>query len=262
MHRMPTSFETLSIYTRGLYWELLRCADDSGIIGIPAGKTAAEVIRFVAGSDRRARASIESDLVALEMAGAIQVDETRIHVRAPDRHATFDRPPTDARLTADHTGTRQALGSNIAESFNTDISHIEEKREDKKREEICEIASGEVRQVFDHWRQVMNHPHAKLDGNRRRAIDKGLKAYGLDGCLKAIDGCRASKFHMGENDRHRIYDSLELIFRNAEKTERFIAETQTPTAGGPVVNLDEHRQRVLARVKATNAKLRNDDASL
>jgi hypothetical protein len=42
--------------------------------------------------------------------------------------------------------------------------------------------------------------------------------------MLAIDGCKASAWHMGENDRHKKFDSLGLIFRDAEQIEKFISE--------------------------------------
>lgn len=39
--------------------------------------------------------------------------------------------------------------------------------------------------------------------------------------LEAVDGCRGSMFHMGQNDKHAIYDDLELICRSGEKVESF-----------------------------------------
>jgi hypothetical protein len=38
----------------------------------------------------------------------------------------------------------------------------------------------------------------------------------------AAFGCAHSRFHQGENDRHQVYDSVELIYRNADKVDGFI----------------------------------------
>jgi hypothetical protein len=84
----------------------------------------------------------------------------------------------------------------------------------------------EVAEVFEHWKRVMNHPKAELDANRKRLIAKALKSYSFDDCIAAIDGCRASDHHMGRNDRGTVYDQVDLIFRNADKIDWFVANAQ------------------------------------
>jgi hypothetical protein len=151
-----------------------------------------------------------------------------------------------------------------------------EEEEEEKREERSSTSSppeagltppaamavaAEVRQVFEHWQRVMSSPRSKLDGNRRTAISRGLRDYGLEQCLRAIDGCAASDFHMGRDPKTggKKYNDLSLIFRNAEKTEGFIARAQpaytaavAPTQPG---NLEEHREAVLARLRAQREAL-------
>ena len=39
--------------------------------------------------------------------------------------------------------------------------------------------------------------------------------------MSAVDGCHASAWHMGDNDRGRPYNSLELILRDASKVQFF-----------------------------------------
>jgi hypothetical protein len=89
-----------------------------------------------------------------------------------------------------------------------------------------------IREVFDHWVQVMQHPGAFLDKKRERVIRAALKERSVEDCKRAIDGCKASAFHMGENDRGKVYDSLGLIFRDAEHTERFLGYLTDPS-GNP-----------------------------
>lgn len=89
--------------------------------------------------------------------------------------------------------------------------------------------SSPVREVFDYWIQVMelDPKRTKLDSKRRKLIEKALKAgYEVDGCKKAIDGCRTSPFHMGENDNGKVYNQLSLILRSADKIEQFIGYLQ------------------------------------
>lgn len=87
--------------------------------------------------------------------------------------------------------------------------------------------------VFDHWRQVMGHPQAKLDDKRRKAIKAAVKlGYAVDQLRLAIDGCKASPFHQGQNDRGTVYDDLTLIVRSADHIDKFIRLAQQPALTG------------------------------
>ena len=80
-----------------------------------------------------------------------------------------------------------------------------------------------VLDVFAHWQQVHNHPGAKLDDNRKRTIKARLRdGYSVENLKQAVDGCKRSSWHMGANDRNTVYDSLDLILRNAEKVDAFM----------------------------------------
>ena len=79
-----------------------------------------------------------------------------------------------------------------------------------------------AQRVFEHWRTVLEHPRASLDSKRRRIIEAALKLKPEDECLRVIDGCRASAYHMGENEKRIRYDSIGLLFRDADHMERFI----------------------------------------
>lgn len=87
-----------------------------------------------------------------------------------------------------------------------------------------DAAQDPVRALFDYWRRAMDHPRAKLDDKRRRAIAARLKdGYRVEDLKRAIDGCLASPWHQGQNGNRRTYDDIELICRNASKVDQFIA---------------------------------------
>lgn len=75
--------------------------------------------------------------------------------------------------------------------------------------------------VFEHWRVTLDHPKAVPTKERKRLIAKWLPIYGRMRLRAAIDGCSRSAHHMGQNDRHTRYDSLELILRDAKHIEFF-----------------------------------------
>jgi hypothetical protein len=69
--------------------------------------------------------------------------------------------------------------------------------------------------VFDHWREVHNHPHSALDDKRRALIRKALKQYSAAALCQSIAGYLNSPHHMGQNDRSTKYDSIELMLRDS-----------------------------------------------
>lgn len=81
----------------------------------------------------------------------------------------------------------------------------------------------EVLEVFQHWTTTMGHPKAKLDDKRKRAIRNALKlGYSAENLKAAIDGCKLSPFHQGQNDRSEVYDELTLVLRDAGHIDKFI----------------------------------------
>lgn len=82
--------------------------------------------------------------------------------------------------------------------------------------------SGATGEVFAYWQQVLNHPTAKLDAKRSKAI-KGRLAdgYSVADLCQAIDGCKADPFSQGQNDRNTVFDDIELICRDGPKVDKF-----------------------------------------
>ncbi len=77
--------------------------------------------------------------------------------------------------------------------------------------------------VFQYWQEKMNHPRSKLDNSRLKRIRGALNlGFNLEQLKQAIDGCANNPFNMGENANKQRYDSIDLIFRDAEHIERFI----------------------------------------
>lgn len=83
--------------------------------------------------------------------------------------------------------------------------------------------SGPTAEVFSYWQVKRNHPQAKLDAKRLKAI-KGRLAdgYTVGELCEAIDGCCLSPHHMGQNDTRTIYDDIELICRDGPRVDKFI----------------------------------------
>jgi hypothetical protein len=77
--------------------------------------------------------------------------------------------------------------------------------------------------VYEHWLEVMAKPRSMLTKQRKDKIAARLhEGFSVEDLKKAIDGCKVSPFHMGENERQTVYDDIELICRNGGKVEQFI----------------------------------------
>lgn len=103
--------------------------------------------------------------------------------------------------------------------------------------------SVDVQAAFDYWRQVMGKDDStKLTPKRHKAIYGILKqGYRLDQIKLAIDGCKRSAWHMGNNDRHTVYNDIELICRDGGKLEYFIASVGQ---GAGVETIDQTQSRI------------------
>ncbi len=88
----------------------------------------------------------------------------------------------------------------------------------------------QVRDIFDYWCHTHQRPYSTLDQHRYQAIAKPLsQGYSPEQCKSAIRGCRRSSFHQGKNLQGQHYNSLALIFRDADHIEQFIHLSQTPS---------------------------------
>lgn len=91
--------------------------------------------------------------------------------------------------------------------------------------------AGGTLAVFAYWKATLGHPDAKLTPKRSRLLGERLRdGYTPEQLRRAIDGCRASEWHMGANDRGEVYDDLSLIMRDGDHVERFIALADRPHA--------------------------------
>lgn len=85
-----------------------------------------------------------------------------------------------------------------------------------------------IQEVFDFWVLTFSKKRVALDEKRRQAIGAAIHDYGLEACRDAIVGCSRSDFHMGRNKNNRVYNEIELILRDSEHIERFLALVSGP----------------------------------
>lgn len=89
--------------------------------------------------------------------------------------------------------------------------------------EVAIITAPVVDLIFDYWKKVMSSPKSVLDANRKGLIIKALKLYSPADVCKAIRGCSKTPHNMGDNPQKTKYNGLNLILRNAEYIDKFIA---------------------------------------
>jgi hypothetical protein len=102
--------------------------------------------------------------------------------------------------------------------------------------------------VFNHWKEVCQHPNAQIDSQRRQCIQDALTlGYTVEQCCAAINGCAQTPYYMGHNERGIRFDGLHTIFKNADRIDQLIYHHQHP----PKPSKNHHNEAETAWKKAT-----------
>lgn len=128
--------------------------------------------------------------------------------------------------------------------------------------ERAEPPDSPARQVFDYWRLAMGKPRAILDRKRQRAINNQLKTRSVDELKRAIDGCKADPFSMGENDRAQAFNDFGLIFRDAEHVEKFLAIADVARGVKPTLQLPTKANPEKLRIDASAERRKQETQRL
>lgn len=162
---------------------------------------------------------------------------------AVSRILTGESEKSDLNAESPKIQTEQSKNSD-SESKNSDCyigrtSKHEPAKGTSKSKDMSNSRSTEIEVVFGHWKSVLDHPRAVLDEKRKSLIRARLASgFSVEDLKLAIDGCRASPFHQGDNERRQVYDGIELIFRDASKVEQFMsyAVRPPPTRNGHLIH--------------------------
>lgn len=139
--------------------------------------------------------------------------------------------PTCAELAAENEQLkREATGRRRR------IAHLERQLAEARGETGPDPLAPLVHEVGAYWREKCNHPRAKIDGRRYRAVRARLVHRGRDTLdervayiKQAIDGAAAAP---NRNERTgEAYDDLELICRNEPKLDSFAARAPKADVG-------------------------------
>jgi hypothetical protein len=143
--------------------------------------------------------------VPMELVEWVEIDFNRLEITLDSLYIGLDRTSKDLNYS----------NININSNSNNNTNRGDNSTDD-------------IKQVFNYWKEIMNHPKAILSNDRKDKIKARLKeGVTVDDCKKAIYNCSQSAYHMGDNDRKKRYDSIDLIFRKIDKLEWFINMNDT-----------------------------------
>lgn len=240
--REEGSFGRLPWFARAAGMMLLKICDDAGRIDVGEGGDLVEAVAFRMGAtagDRRMMRKLFPLLVEdgfLTRDGRYYVVKNFVAAQGsrmavdPEPRTRTGREPDAKSDSSPLNETSFSVVPNKSISSPTVSQSIKPSDTQPADKQKAESASAQAREVFDHWRQVHSRPRAVLDGKRERVVREAIARHGLEDCLRAIDGCAQSDFHMGRDAKTggRLYNDLELILRDAKHVEQFIAVLTAP----------------------------------
>jgi hypothetical protein len=137
----------------------------------------------------------------------------------------------------------------------------EEKEEEGSHAARDRVSTRQIDGVFLHWKTVHQHPQAKDDAKRRKLIAARLRDFTYEQLRDAISGYKLSPFHMGKNDESKVYDSIELMLRDAKQVEQgleFLANPPKEVTRGTHQQNGKPRLSAIERVYQATAHLVGD----
>lgn len=125
------------------------------------------------------------------------------------RNCSVDDVPIEAVEGAVDPG-----GRNPSSALDPSVDPVGKKSADADEEDQSPVV-----EVWAHYVAVMQPRRAALDEQERRLIRDALKVATAVELTRAIDGCKASSFHMGQNERRKAYNKLSQIVRGRRGKE-------------------------------------------
>lgn len=247
-----------SHHARLLFIGLWNFCDDRGIHPASYIRLKAEIFPGDDCSIENIKAWV-SELVIANLLHEYAIDDKRYWIITGwKQHQRIDKPTyrhpipdsnssSSSRNIVENYTTHQRLIDDISVNAHRDIveASVTESNgmeTNGREEDICEVAptsrrvvskkvySAYTHEIFDYWKEKLNHSKAKLDKKRAGKIKIALGlGYSVEDLKLAVDGCAATPFNCGENDRNQRFDDIELILRDATHIESFITNASLPT---------------------------------
>ena len=176
---------------------------------------------------------VDKDLITkYEVSGESYLFINKWHHQKIDRPSPSRYPKPPKKALSKQTVKNNSMN---ARRTNGDASMNDRPKEGKGEDSIGKersktlVTQDVTFRVFEYWRFNLNHKKAKLTDKRKRVIARAIKdGYTVDDMMRAITGCGKTPFNMGDNEHGRVYDSIELILRDAEHIEKFMEHADNP----------------------------------
>jgi hypothetical protein len=98
---------------------------------------------------------------------------------------------------------------------------------------VTQEMAARIKLVWDGYVEIMAKPRARLDDKRRGLIRRALEVpYTCEELVQAIIGYTFSPFHMGDNDKKKRWDDIELLLRDAQHIDAGLALYENNIGGG------------------------------
>ena len=157
----------------------------------------------------------ESSIVQRSEAGKISAAK-RAEKKANE--APTNSTTVETRSTkSNEVPTNPTVSVSVSDSVSVSVS--------EKTISKAKALPDDVSQIFDYWVNTMQKPinQTQLTPKRKKAITDRLKnGYTVEAIKAAIYNCSNDGFSMGQNDRNKPFNDIELICRTGEKLESFI----------------------------------------
>lgn len=148
-----------------------------------------------------------------------------------NKHQTINRP-SESKLppppVKDNDSSMSIHGIINEHSLLKEEKRKEVKEEEKRKEDEsgCRDFNSEAEEIFECYMQAFDGFFPKgltLTKERKAKILARLKSgYSVDDLKLAITNIRQSSFHCGENDKGKVYATIEFICRNDAKLEEWM----------------------------------------
>jgi len=122
------------------------------------------------------------------------------------------------------------IASALLSTCTSEQSRAEQSRADSERKAVELEASptDTVKVIFEHWQKTFGKSRSKMDPKRHGAIKRALKTYDQQTLIDSINGYKRSEFHAGANEKHTVYDDIELFLRDAKHIDAGLALLTEP----------------------------------
>lgn len=224
-------------------------ADDDGMVQLSSA--------IIAGMARLEHSRVRRILPTLERAGLFVVVARPVGEPAlRAMRATQDAKAQVKARSERAPGAQRRARASRARTLPLTKEITQGQEQDHVDEALLDVPDR-IDAVLDAWCESTGRRRAsvKRTPKRVRIIAAALRDYPFDEVLDAVRGWQYSSFHTGENDRHQVYNDIELLLRDGARIEKF-RDLQREGPPRPRGRLSPTMQNL--RVEAEDARRRSE----